>query len=586
MSVSLDALLTAQKNKAQSVVARLDQAVSNDFGKRNEEFTKLFKGSAEPVQKEAQAFKEKAPFEAKKLDDYRQEANVEYAQAAQDIKDEYRAARSDVESVSKEVDGYSKNAKDAKQPEALVNAQGSKQEQTASEVEASIDAAKVVPDEAKVTEAGKRGVEAILNSAVTGDAEGEKIQTVGVDAGKILARGEKIIQSQQEAGALILNQQGGSTISASELSSSDGSVNQAEAQSNQNAQVVNLATILEVANTVDAKKVGVVTQPDVQSQPKSAVNVARQSKMIAQQLAAGEQVKNEASNPVVNTTGKQEAPVVAQVINQNMKAAEQMLAKFDIAKQMKQQSLQAQQNVAAAPAANAGEAAAVAANNANTSQRFMNNQQQNKSGDVALQKSGDVLLGDDSVDADGILSAKTSESAVKPEISQNVDGSKFKEYMKMVEVQGNARTQNTHGASKAEAAIAQIKFGVAAAAAKGDKQVTIQLYPKELGTVDVHMKISATKGAEITMVAERSETASLLQREAQNLKEALNDALKNQNTQLNFAFREGDGGQGKQGGSPFTMVGSDQRFIQGKEEEMIPLHQMQLGMEKGVDLVI
>lgn len=586
MSVSLDALLSHQAGKAKSLSDRLDSGLAAVGAERKEEFSKYFDEAPVKAEKPAQEVKEKISYENKTLDDYRKEAQQFGDDAFDDIKEEYK--ESAPEAVPTQEKQASEKNNDSKK--VLDNAEANVNEtpKAASAVTEEIDAENAVKQTVENSSAEARGVEAILNKAATGSAEGEKlINPADAQIGKILARGQEIIQSQQTAGALILDQQEGAQLNLQQLASAEGQNNASE--NAQQTQFVNLAAIGELANE---KQVNAQAENAVAANASNkAVNVARQSKLIAQQLSqAGGNVSEQALNvqnekvqsSSVLSQASADATLAAQKKLNGQAGVEQIFAKLESAKQLQQEVTK---GVQTSPTVEVkGQTATPAVNN--PAQQLANQQSAVKQPDGALQKNAGELVNGQSLDGDAVLSAKTSENAAKPEMMQHVDGSKFKEYMKLTEVQGNTRTHANHAATKSESVVAQIKFGMAAAAAKGDKQVTIQLYPKELGTVDVHMKISATKGVEITMIADKSDTASMLQREAQNLKDALNDALKNQNTQLNFAFRE-DGGQStKQGNSGFTMLNGERGLGLETEEEMIPLHQMQLVMEKGVDLVI
>lgn len=86
--------------------------------------------------------------------------------------------------------------------------------------------------------------------------------------------------------------------------------------------------------------------------------------------------------------------------------------------------------------------------------------------------------------------------------------------------------------------IAQIKFGVSGLAAKGERTISIQLHPKELGSVDIHMKLGSDGKNTVTVIAEKTDTLNLLQKEASSLRQMLQDALKTESGNLNFSFQE------------------------------------------------
>ncbi len=566
MAVSLDTLLAAQSNKAQSITKRLDSARSAFSAKSDDDFSRYIEDAPEPLKEplkqEAQEFKP----QVKKLDDYRKEA------------------RSEVEEVVEQVSG---KFSEVEQADVQVKEEGASQQGEVVVLDAAKEVvATILPDEVQVKTAQERGIENIQNVALTGVAKGE-VATNPADASapELLARGGKIIESQRQVGALIVNQLQGTSTTAGGLSDGDVAAQQLVFGQFPVAASLGLSGQQEVVSLNSG-----VDTPVRSQAPQSAVNVARQSKLVAQQVSAESslvQLEDATSKQVATVNHLGENPVLAQ---QTVgKSAEQLIVKLDDLKGLASKQLQhasSSEGVAVDAKVSAQQVAAEQVRLGQQQNGQSQSQQQQSGKSAAVQQVGAGISAEGTKDLDGLLSNKSSAENIKTDASQIIDSPKFKEYMKLVEVQGNARTHTNQGADKAESVLAQIKFGMAAAAAKGEKHISIQLYPKELGTVDVHMKISASKGAEITVVAEKSETASMLQREAQSLKEALNDALKNQNTQLNFSFREEGNGQGKSMGSPFNGKGFGQDLIEGAEEAIPPLRQMHLSMERGVNLVI
>ena len=111
----------------------------------------------------------------------------------------------------------------------------------------------------------------------------------------------------------------------------------------------------------------------------------------------------------------------------------------------------------------------------------------------------------------------------------------------------NATNENGSFSSniKADDIVAQIKFGVSNLAGKNSNNVTIQLHPKELGTVDIRMEIASTGKVNIAVMAENSDTLNLLQKESGMLREMLQDALQTNSTEMNFSFHDGQSDQWK-----------------------------------------
>jgi hypothetical protein len=109
-----------------------------------------------------------------------------------------------------------------------------------------------------------------------------------------------------------------------------------------------------------------------------------------------------------------------------------------------------------------------------------------------------------------------------------------------------ANNMNANRGMKAEDVMAQIKFGVSQLAGKNESNISIQLSPKELGTVDVRMEISSDGKTKVSIMAERADTLNLLQKEATSLKAILQDVLHTESSQMSFSFHQNDDSQWKQ----------------------------------------
>src|SRR5690606_3986420 len=100
-------------------------------------------------------------------------------------------------------------------------------------------------------------------------------------------------------------------------------------------------------------------------------------------------------------------------------------------------------------------------------------------------------------DADREASNALSAGGKANEFARALDTAKFSA------VAGNAgRAQ--------ESVIAQIKMAVAnVGAQKGDRTISLELSPRELGNIDVHMRMSKDGKTTIAIAAERADTLSL-----------------------------------------------------------------------------
>jgi hypothetical protein len=125
------------------------------------------------------------------------------------------------------------------------------------------------------------------------------------------------------------------------------------------------------------------------------------------------------------------------------------------------------------------------------------------------------------------------------DIALNGDFTKFQKYMDTVS--NNIKDMGALKAVKADDVLAQIKFGLSATGIKGDNKISIQLRPKELGNVDVRIEMGHDGKTKIAIMAEKTDTLNLLQKESGSLRGMLQDALQTQSSDLSFSFHnQGD----------------------------------------------
>jgi flagellar hook-length control protein FliK len=122
-----------------------------------------------------------------------------------------------------------------------------------------------------------------------------------------------------------------------------------------------------------------------------------------------------------------------------------------------------------------------------------------------------------------------------------------------------AQAQNASSAYKSDFArtleqtqknpvIEQVAFHIRTAKATGNSRISIQLNPHELGKVDLRIHISDGGKTHVSITAESKSTLEILQRDAQGLARALNDAgLQTDMGSLSFNLRGGDHGQAGSG---------------------------------------
>lgn len=112
---------------------------------------------------------------------------------------------------------------------------------------------------------------------------------------------------------------------------------------------------------------------------------------------------------------------------------------------------------------------------------------------------------------------------------------KFQKFATTSELHNKNLTTNKFG--NADDVLAQIKFGVSPLV-KGQKNISIQLHPKELGGIDIKMETNNEGKTKVTVIAEKSDTLTLLQKESNLLREILHDALKTNDGSLNLSFHD------------------------------------------------
>jgi len=141
---------------------------------------------------------------------------------------------------------------------------------------------------------------------------------------------------------------------------------------------------------------------------------------------------------------------------------------------------------------------------------------------------------------------KLSDLASKVDANKPADSSvgDFIKFQKVVDkvVAADSGQQNNQQA-KSEDVMAQIKFGVSALSGKNDGRITIQLSPKELGSVDVKMEVGHDGKTRVAVLAEKADTMNLLQKDSSSLKALLQDALQTSSANLSFSFHDNDADQ-------------------------------------------
>ncbi|MBQ7285186.1 MAG: flagellar hook-length control protein FliK [Alphaproteobacteria bacterium] len=87
-------------------------------------------------------------------------------------------------------------------------------------------------------------------------------------------------------------------------------------------------------------------------------------------------------------------------------------------------------------------------------------------------------------------------------------------------------------------AVEQVKVNIIKSAVKGVDKIEIQLKPEDLGRVHIKMQISKDGKLQADIIASRQETLDILQKEAETLQKAFNEAgFDTDNSSFSFSFR-------------------------------------------------
>lgn len=87
-------------------------------------------------------------------------------------------------------------------------------------------------------------------------------------------------------------------------------------------------------------------------------------------------------------------------------------------------------------------------------------------------------------------------------------------------------------------AVEQVKVNIIKSAVKGVDKIEIQLKPEDLGRVHIKMQISKDGKLQAEIIASRQETLDILQKEAESLQKAFNEAgFDTDNSSFSFSFR-------------------------------------------------
>lgn len=134
----------------------------------------------------------------------------------------------------------------------------------------------------------------------------------------------------------------------------------------------------------------------------------------------------------------------------------------------------------------------------------------------------------------------TSVSSNSTNVAASLSGS---ELTNAAKAEANAKAADTSfrdvykGMSKE--AVEQVKVNITKSAVKGVDTINVRLKPEDLGQIEIKMQIKDGK-LQAHIISSRPETMEALQKEAQTLEKAFNDAgFQTDEGSLNFSFRDG-----------------------------------------------
>ena len=185
-----------------------------------------------------------------------------------------------------------------------------------------------------------------------------------------------------------------------------------------------------------------------------------------------------------------------------------------------------------------------------TSQIIAPSQQQTNqsvpSSSAAIQGISGVSAANGFVAAENISSSASSvKVASVGEISGNTSSQALMSGSELLSGTRGENTEKTNGTSfrdiykgMSKEVIEQVKVNITKSAVRGVDKIDVSLKPEDLGHIEIKMQISKDGKLHAHIISSRPETMDILQREAQSLEKAFNDAgFQTDDTSLSFSFR-------------------------------------------------
>lgn len=208
-----------------------------------------------------------------------------------------------------------------------------------------------------------------------------------------------------------------------------------------------------------------------------------------------------------------------------------------------------------------------------SSQQTSGQAQNVKSSVQNLQINGGIVAGGkmdaeyQPVAADGVeIKAVTNNNTVNAVRAQGA------EFSGLAKAETNAKAQelNTKDVYKgmSKEVVEQVKVNITKSAVRGVDKIDVHLKPEELGQIEVKMQIKDGK-LQAHIISSRPETMEILQKNAQSLEQAFNDAgFQTDANSLSFSFRNENGQAQQQNENLRNFIGN--MFEQESQNEVLP----------------
>lgn len=174
-------------------------------------------------------------------------------------------------------------------------------------------------------------------------------------------------------------------------------------------------------------------------------------------------------------------------------------------------------------------------NNSNAQQHFNLNQPAVKAVDKKAEKTEAVFMAD-STDSEQPASAKTDSTLTSTSLTTS-------DVRRTSETTHEFASRLHHISKYVHASIDEVGFKVIDGIKEGSSKILIQLEPADLGRLDIRVDMNSDGKINMTILADKSETLDLLQKDVRNLEKTLQDAgFKGDFSSMNFNLRDGNGG--------------------------------------------